>query len=192
MALASLIAFSGPKKVLNIGPTLSNGPHNGFCPLQNHYVLRHINTRYINSHCVCAIVRLIREWSKELRDPYFTLASNVSLLQVVACHYSNIWYWFDSVQHSPERIGSLSKTPSTARSPTLSRTRSHLLSASLLLPDAQCRYTVQNTSVVICNLYCARHSYKQATSSQNLRRFRQMNNNHDLYKTQSLPISLIK
>ncbi len=41
MALASLVAISGPKKVSISGPTPSNGPHNGSSP-------RHINNRYIN------------------------------------------------------------------------------------------------------------------------------------------------
>ncbi len=33
------------------GPTPSNGPCNGSCPPQNHYVPRHINNRYFNSYC---------------------------------------------------------------------------------------------------------------------------------------------
>ncbi len=31
-------------------PPPSNGPCNGYCPPQNHYVPRHINNRYINSY----------------------------------------------------------------------------------------------------------------------------------------------
>ena len=54
MALAPLVAISGPKKVLNSGPTPSNGPRNGYCPPQNHYVPHHINNRYINSFYLTA------------------------------------------------------------------------------------------------------------------------------------------
>ena len=49
IALALLEAIKGPKRVLNSGPTPINGPRNAYCPLQNHYVQRHINNRYINS-----------------------------------------------------------------------------------------------------------------------------------------------
>jgi hypothetical protein len=48
-----LVALSGPKKVLISGSTPSNGPHNGYCPHQNHYVPRHI-FRYINSYTITA------------------------------------------------------------------------------------------------------------------------------------------
>jgi hypothetical protein len=45
MALASLVALSGPKKVSISGPTPSNGPHNGSCP-------RHINNSYVHLYIV--------------------------------------------------------------------------------------------------------------------------------------------
>ena len=50
MALAALVAISGPKKVLISGTTPYNGPRNEYCPPQNHYVPRHKNNRYINSY----------------------------------------------------------------------------------------------------------------------------------------------
>jgi hypothetical protein len=40
------LPFQGPKKSQFPGPTPSNGPRNGYCPLQNHYVPRHISNRY--------------------------------------------------------------------------------------------------------------------------------------------------
>jgi hypothetical protein len=52
MALASLVAITGPKKVSISGPTLSNGPRNEYCPHQNHNIPRHIHNRYINSYIV--------------------------------------------------------------------------------------------------------------------------------------------
>jgi hypothetical protein len=50
MALALLVAISGPKKSQCLGPTPSNTPRNGSCLPRNHYVLRHINNRYVNSY----------------------------------------------------------------------------------------------------------------------------------------------
>jgi len=50
MALAALVAISGPKKVLNSGPTPYNCPHNGCSSHQTHYVPRHKNNRCINSY----------------------------------------------------------------------------------------------------------------------------------------------
>ncbi len=47
MALASLIASSGPNKVQFSGPTLCNGPCNGFA-----HVLGHINNKYINRYSI--------------------------------------------------------------------------------------------------------------------------------------------
>jgi hypothetical protein len=49
MALAPLVAISGPKKVSISGPTPYNGPRSGYCPPQNHNVPRHKNKRYTNS-----------------------------------------------------------------------------------------------------------------------------------------------
>jgi hypothetical protein len=45
--------FFGPKwpSFRFPGPTPSNGPRNGYCPPQNHYVSRHINNRYMNGYC---------------------------------------------------------------------------------------------------------------------------------------------
>ncbi len=40
----------GPGNLDFPGPTPSNGPRNGSCPPQNHYVPCHINNRYINSY----------------------------------------------------------------------------------------------------------------------------------------------
>ena len=40
MELALLVAISGTKKAQFSGPTLSNGPCNGYCPHQNHSVAR--------------------------------------------------------------------------------------------------------------------------------------------------------
>ncbi len=50
MALAALVAISGPKKVSISGPTPYNSPRNGYYPPQNHYVPRHNNNRFINSY----------------------------------------------------------------------------------------------------------------------------------------------
>ncbi len=50
MALASLFAISGPKKVSIHGPPLPMALVNGYCPHKNPSVLRHINDRYINSY----------------------------------------------------------------------------------------------------------------------------------------------
>ncbi len=44
------LPFQVPKKSRFSGPTPSNGPRNGFCLHQNHYVLLHINNLYINSY----------------------------------------------------------------------------------------------------------------------------------------------
>ncbi len=49
MALASLVAISGPQKVSIFRASPSNGPCNGSCSHQNHYLPRLINNRYINS-----------------------------------------------------------------------------------------------------------------------------------------------
>jgi hypothetical protein len=46
MALAVLVAISRPKEVSISGPSPYNGPRNGYCPPQNHYVPRHKNNRY--------------------------------------------------------------------------------------------------------------------------------------------------
>ncbi len=46
-----LLPFQGQKS-LHFPPP-SSAPCNGFCPHQNHYILRHINNRYINS---CTLV----------------------------------------------------------------------------------------------------------------------------------------
>jgi hypothetical protein len=51
MALALLVAISGPKKVsIFQGPSLSNGPRNWIFLHKNHYVPCHTNNRYINSY----------------------------------------------------------------------------------------------------------------------------------------------
>ncbi len=42
MALATFVAISGPNPY--------NGPCNGYCPPQNHFVPRHKNNRYINTY----------------------------------------------------------------------------------------------------------------------------------------------
>ncbi len=44
------LPFQGPKKSRFSGPTPYNGPCNGCCPHQNHYVPRHINNRYTNNY----------------------------------------------------------------------------------------------------------------------------------------------
>jgi hypothetical protein len=49
MALATLVAISGPKKVSISGPTPSNAPRYGLLPQPNPYVPPHINNRYNNS-----------------------------------------------------------------------------------------------------------------------------------------------
>jgi hypothetical protein len=41
----SSLPFQRPKKSRFSGPTLSNGPRNGYFPPQNHYVPRHINNK---------------------------------------------------------------------------------------------------------------------------------------------------
>ncbi len=47
MALVSLFAISGPKKVSIHGPPLPMALVNGYCPHKNLSVLRHLNNRYI-------------------------------------------------------------------------------------------------------------------------------------------------
>ncbi len=54
--------ISGPQKVSIFGPTASNSPRNGYCPHQNHYVLRHINNRYINSKYFLRVQRSSVGW----------------------------------------------------------------------------------------------------------------------------------
>ncbi len=49
MALATLVAISGPKKGKISGPTASNTPRYGLLPHPNPYAPPHINNRYINS-----------------------------------------------------------------------------------------------------------------------------------------------
>ncbi len=50
MAHDSLVAISGLKKSRFSGHIRSNGPCNGCCPHQNHYVPRHINWQQVNSY----------------------------------------------------------------------------------------------------------------------------------------------
>jgi hypothetical protein len=79
---------------------------------------------------------------------------------------------FMYLQHSPERMGPLCQTPSTARcSP----------SPESVAVYAQSPY------------YPPRHNagIHKRSSSRNLRRFRQINNNHVIHKTQSLIINSI-
>ncbi len=49
-ALATLVSFSGPQKVLISGPTPSNTARYGLLPHPNPYVPPHINNRYIISY----------------------------------------------------------------------------------------------------------------------------------------------
>ncbi len=44
------LPFQGPKESRFSGPTPSNGPCNGCCPHQNHYIPCHIKNRYINNY----------------------------------------------------------------------------------------------------------------------------------------------
>jgi hypothetical protein len=66
MALASLAAISGPKKVSISGPTPSNGPRNGYCLHQIHYVPRHINNRDINSYFNLTIFQNSKQNAKKV------------------------------------------------------------------------------------------------------------------------------
>ncbi len=49
-ALASLVAISGPKKISIFRAHSFQCPQNECCPQKNHFVLPHINNRYINSY----------------------------------------------------------------------------------------------------------------------------------------------
>ncbi len=48
--ILTLIAISGPKKVLISEPTPSNAPRYGLLPHPNPYVPPHIKNRYINGY----------------------------------------------------------------------------------------------------------------------------------------------
>ncbi len=65
----------GPKKYLFQGQPPSNGPHNGHCPHQNHYVPRHINKRNINSYYEALHVYL---WALMTRLPQWSSTSAVA------------------------------------------------------------------------------------------------------------------
>jgi hypothetical protein len=89
MALTSLFAISGPKKVLISGPTTSNGPRHGYCLHQNYYVPRHINNRYIkniNSYsctvyfwCVYSMIHLVWTIEGQIRTHYAVMLKEVHL-----------------------------------------------------------------------------------------------------------------
>jgi hypothetical protein len=56
MALALLVAISGPKKDSFFRAQPLQWPSKWIRPHQNHYVLRHINNRYINSYFVFTMI----------------------------------------------------------------------------------------------------------------------------------------
>jgi hypothetical protein len=86
----------------------------------------------------------------------------------------------DGCSAQPRKDG----TPSTARcSPSPEPVAVYV--QSLYYPPRH-NAGIHNMSVVVCNLYCARNSDRQVSSGRNLRRFRQINTNHDIYTTQSL------
>ncbi len=59
MALASLIAISGPKKSRFSGPTLSNAPSNDAACLKAIKYKPHINNRYIGNFMYTGVVALL-------------------------------------------------------------------------------------------------------------------------------------
>ncbi len=71
MALATLVAVSGPKKSRFSGPSSSNDPCNGCCSHQNHYVPCHINNRYIfGSVADQGCLSRIRLFPSRIPDPH--------------------------------------------------------------------------------------------------------------------------
>ncbi len=75
--------FMAHKKSLFLGPTPSNGPRNGYCPHQNHYVLHHINDRHINSY-----FQSHPRFKAEDFDHWITLLTVAGcLVNVTACRY---------------------------------------------------------------------------------------------------------
>jgi hypothetical protein len=66
MALATLVAISGPKKVSISGPTPSNTPRYGLLPHPNPYVPPYIKNRYIKSYnCSRSIKSHYCRWLKK-------------------------------------------------------------------------------------------------------------------------------
>ncbi len=133
MALAALIAISGPKKVSTLGPTPYNGPRNGYCPPQNHYVPRDNNNRYINS-----FYNTIQVWQNKvvpharLYPPPFPKAC----LGIIICNnYDNINTCFSSAAFYLWRFGS--QVGSYPLSPLLwiISKRRYILAAQLLLRE---------------------------------------------------------
>ncbi len=75
MALASLVAISGPKRVSIFRAHPFQWPSKWIFSHQNHFVPRHLNNRYINNY--------ISKWRREFQNPKYRLSSYVPFAIVI-------------------------------------------------------------------------------------------------------------